>query len=507
VRGLNGNFLAALQLRTADRRHSVSLAVPGGPTLTYGDLYDLAEHMAAALAAAGAKPGDRVLVLVDKSASAVALYLACLGAGAVHVPLNPAFTLAEVGYFTGDCEPAVIVTTSDRADAVGGFAASTTVLTLDADGSGTLTEAAESLAPLAVVDRDGHDLAALVYTSGTTGRPKGSMVSHAGLRHNAEALCRTWGFSSDDVLLHSLPIFHVHGLFVALHCAMLGGMPIHLLPRFDVGSVIDLIPRSTVMMGVPTHYFRLMADPRFNAELCEGMRLFTSGSAPLPAATFEAFEERTGHRLCERYGMSEAGIITSNPYDGARVAGTVGFPLTDYELRITDQSGCPTSPDVNGMVEIRGPDLCSGYWKNPAATSESRRDDGWFITGDVGRLDTDGRLTLEGRAGDMIISGGENLHPIEIEAVLDRIDCIVESAVVGVPHPDFGEVAVAVVVTLDGTELDHRKVRSSLDRHLAPFKHPKVIEVVAELPRNAMGKVRKNELRDRFGGLFAPPTA
>ncbi len=506
MQGLNGNFAAALQLRTAARRHSVSLTVPDGPTLTYGDLYDLAGRMAAALVDAGARPGDRVLVLVDKSASAIALYLACLGAGTVHVPLNPTLTLAEVEHFISDSEPAVIITTSDRADAIGGSARSTTVMTLDADGSGTLTKVAESLAPLAIIDRDEYDLAALVYTSGTTGTPKGAMVTHANLRHNAEALYSAWDCSPDDVLLHSLPIFHVHGLFVALHCAMLGGMPIHLLPRFDTDAVISVIPHSTVMMGVPTHYSRLMADRRFDADLCAGMRLFTSGSAPLPPASFEAFAARTGQRLCERYGMSEAGIITSNPYNGERIAGTVGYPLAGCKVRITDDTGVPVDADTTGMVEVVGPHLFSGYWRNPAATQTSHRRNGWFITGDVGRLSADGRLTLEGRAGDTIISGGENLYPTEIEAVLDQVDCVVESAVVGVPHPDFGEAAVAVVVTPDGTALDHREVRRSLHRHLAPFKHPKAIKVVAELPRNAMGKVRKNELRERFGDLFSSPT-
>jgi len=500
--GPNHNFASLIKSRTAARRHSPCLIVPDGSTLTYGEVSDLAALIASALVHAGARPGARVMVQVDKSPWAVALYLACLHSGAVHVPLNPAFTLDEVGYYMNDSEPAVIVTSSERAAAARNLDPTVPILTLDADGSGTLIDAAHSVSPMPIEYRDEHDLAALVYTSGTTGRPKGSMVTHGNIRHNAEALYTTWNFSPADSLLHVLPIFHVHGLFVALHCAMLGGVPVHFLPKFDIDTVISLIPQSTVMMGVPTHYNRLMTDPRFDSELCAGMRLFTCGSAPLPAAAFSAFHQQTGHKLCERYGMSEAGIITSNPYAGDRIAGTVGYPLTGYSVRTVDHQGSEAPVGSNGMVEIKGPHLCSGYWRNGDATRSAWSHDGWFTTGDIGRIDLDGRLNLEGRADDMIISGGENIHPLEIETAIDQITGVAESAVIGVPHPDLGEAVVAVAV-LD-QQIGCDDVSLGLSEDLARYKHPKSFEVVAELPRNAMGKVLKSELRARFQGLFAP---
>jgi len=500
MRGPNDNFASVLRLRTAARFEAPCLIVPGGPTISYGALYDLAARMGSALTEAGVEPGSRVVVQVDKSPWAVALYLACLHTGAVHVPLNPGFTLAEVGYYIEDSDPTVVVTTSERAEATQQLGSSVVVLTLDAGGAGTLTDRSDALPPMPVAIRDEHDLAALVYTSGTTGRPKGSMVTHANIRHNAEALYTAWDCSPDDALLHILPIFHVHGLFVALHCAMLGGVPIHFLPKFDLDTVISLIPESTVMMGVPTHYNRLMADTRFDSQLCGNIRLFTCGSAPLPAAAFEAFEQRTGHKLCERYGMSEAGIITSNPYNDARIAGTVGYPLKGYQIRTVDKFGHKAAADSDGMVQIKGPHLFSGYWRNNAATRDAHNRNGWFTTGDIGRIAADGRLTLEGRAGDMIISGGENIHPLEIETLIDRIDGVVESAVIGVPHPDLGEAVVAVAVL--ERELGCDEIAAVLRKNLASYKHPKSFEVIDELPRNAMGKVLKSELRSHFSRLF-----
>ncbi len=332
----------------------------------------------------------------------------------------------------------------------------------------------------------------MLYTSGTTGRPKGAMLTHRGLVANARALVDAWGFTADDVLIHALPIFHVHGLFVALHCALASTARVRFLPRFDVDAILDSIPASTVLMGVPTHYVRLLDDPRLDGAACASMRLFTSGSAPMTTATHQRFTARTGHRIVERYGMTEAGIITSNPLDGDRVPGTVGFALDAMELRVR-ADGCACKPGETGGVEISGPHLFAGYWNLPERSAEAHTDDGWFITGDVGSLDTEGRLTLEGREGDMIITGGENVYPKEIEQHLDTMASVVESAVVGLPHPDYGEAVTAFVVAEDG--FDPADALVLLDRSLARFKHPKAFVVVDELPRNTMGKVQKHQLR------------
>ncbi|MEM1335542.1 MAG: AMP-binding protein [Actinomycetota bacterium] len=347
------------------------------------------------------------------------------------------------------------------------------------------------------VDRDDDDLAAILYTSGTTGRPKGAALTQAGLRANARALHDTWRFGPDDHLVHGLPIFHVHGLFVALHCALLSAIPVTFLRRFDVDTVLDAFDVGTVFMGVPTHYARLCASPRLTAERCSTMRLFTCGSAPLTEAAFAEFTERTGHRICERYGMSETGITTSNPYDGDRVAGTVGYALPGVEARIVDDAGEPVPTGELGVVAVRSVQVMREYWRRPDATAEAHTTDGWFITGDVGSMAADGRITLQGRASDMIISGGENIYPKEIEIVLDEIDGVVESAVIGVPDPDFGERVVAVLVC-DGPPLGEADLRPTLDERLARFKHPRRIEVVDALPRNAMGKVQKRALRQRY---------
>ncbi len=449
--------------------------------------------MAAVLAERGVSPGDRVVVRVEKSRDAVALYLACLHAGSVHVPLNPAFTPDELAYFVDDAEPTLVVVDDEQlADATAPGIKM---------GLGELARAAEAVdRPFEVVPRTGHDLAALLYTSGTTGRPKGAALTHENLRHNARAVHRVWHFDADDRLLHSLPIFHVHGLFVALHCAMLSAIPVTFLPRFDIDAVIDALPAATVFMGVPTHYSRLLADPRFDRTRTARMRLFTSGSAPLPDAVFAAFTERTGQRICERYGMSETGIITSNPYDGERIAGTVGFALPGTKIRVAADDGRPLPTGATGTVEVAGPHLFDGYWQRPRATTDAHRDDGWFITGDVGSVDDEGRLTLQGRAGDMIISGGENIYPKELELVLDAVPGIVESAVVGLPHPDLGEGVTAVLVVDD--QYRPMTVARALGESLARFKHPKSQIVVDRLPRNAMGKIQKQQLRDRFSDHY-----
>lgn len=477
-----GNFLTTLRHAARDRLDAAALIEPQGATLTYRELFDRAARLASVLAERGAGPGDRVVVQVEKSPDAVALYLACLHAGAVHTPLNPAFTDDELAYFIDDAEPAVVV--ADGHTAIG-----------------DLVAAAAAALPADPVARADDDLAALLYTSGTTGRPKGAALTHANLRHNAWALHDAWRFGPDDHLVHSLPLFHVHGLFVALHCSMLAAIPMTFLRRFDVDAVIAALPAATVLMGVPTHYHRLLDDDRLDRELVAGMRLFTCGSAPLPDAQFEAFAARTGHRLCERYGMSEAGIMTSNPYDGDRIPGTVGFALRDVEIRVCDHTGAPVEPGQPGVLEVRGPHLFQAYWRRPDATADAHRKGGWFITGDIGSMAPDGRITLQGRAGDMIISGGENVYPKEIELVIDEQPGVVESAVIGVPHPDFGEAVVAVLVT--GPGYDAAVVDAALRERIARFKHPKATMIVDALPRNAMGKVQKTELRSTYGETFS----
>jgi len=452
----------------ADRTKPAFL-MSDGSRISYRELEAAAARCAGHLIAQGVEPGDRVALQVEKCEAAVAIYLGVLKAGAVFLPLNAAYTPSEVDYFLGDAEPKVFITDADAFDA-----------------------AAKLAEPLGeAVPRTDDDLASLIYTSGTTGRSKGAMLSHGNLAANAVALHQAWGFTPDDVLLHALPIFHVHGLFVALHCAFLSGAPMVWLAKFDDAQVLAGLARSTVMMGVPTFYTRLLANPDFIDARAAHMRLFISGSAPLLESTFAEFEQRTGMRILERYGMSEAVIITSNPLDGARLPGSVGYPLPGVELRIGDG-------EETGVIEIRGPSVFSGYWRMPQKTAEEFTADGFFKTGDVGRQDPDGRVWISGRAKDLIISGGYNVYPKEIELVLDELAGVTESAVVGVPHPDFGEGVVAVVIGAG----DEAAMIAECRRQLAPYKSPKRIVFVDELPRNAMGKVQKNLLRDRYADLF-----
>jgi malonyl-CoA/methylmalonyl-CoA synthetase len=441
-----------------------------GSVVSYGEVEDAVGRVAARLVSEGVGPGDRVALQAEKSVEGVIIYLAALKAGAVYLPLNAAYTPAEVSYFLDDAEPALFIT-DDRA----------------------YVEAARTFAPRTQTEpRAASDLASIIYTSGTTGRSKGAMLSHGALAANALALHDAWGFAPDDVLLHALPTFHVHGLFVALHCAFLSGCPMVWLPKFVEAEVLGGLTRATVMMGVPTFYTRLLANPSFTREQAAGVRLFISGSAPLLPSTFAEFEARTGQRILERYGMSEAVIITSNPLQGDRIAGSVGYPLPGVELRIGGTG-------ESGVIEIRGPSVFSGYWRNPAKTAEEFTADGFFLTGDVGRQDPDGRVWISGRAKDLIISGGYNVYPKEVELVLDELPGVAESAVIGLPHPDFGE-AVAAVVLGEGEEAT---LIAAARRQLASYKAPKRILFVDELPRNAMGKVQKNVLRERYKGLFA----
>lgn len=479
------------------------LSVPGQRSRTYRDLHERSARMAGVLGDHGVESGARVIVQVDKSVDNVALYLGCLRHGAVYVPLNTAYTPQEVAYFLGDAAPALVVTAPE---AVGSVSTDAPILTLAADGGGTLPAAADTADVTATIDAVAEsaptDLAAMIYTSGTTGRSKGAMLTHRNLTSNARALHELWGFEPGDVLLHLLPLFHVHGLMVALHTAMLNASEVIFLPRFDVDQAVEQLPRATVMMGVPTHYSRLLADPRFDSEITAGMRLFTSGSAPMTEPVHEEFTARTGHRILERYGMSEAGMITSNPYVGERVPGTVGFALPGVEVRVCDAQGAEVEPGEAGVVEVRGPNVFSGYWNQPDKTAAEMRDDGFFRTGDTGRLDKEGRLTLEGRSSDMIISGGYNVYPREVELHLDECEGVHESAVVGLPHPDLGEAVTAFVVPDGGGPLDATALGAALGE-VARFKHPKKYVEIDALPRNSMGKVQKAALREAHADLYS----
>jgi malonyl-CoA/methylmalonyl-CoA synthetase len=497
------NFAAALERAALAHPERNCLILPGDDPWRYADLTLRSQRMAGALRDLGVQPGDRVLVQVDKSPEAVTLYLACLRSGAVFVPLNTAYTSEEVAYFIDDCEPALIVCRAADLEARQRIAGPVPLVTLGSAGDGSLMTAFAASTPApAIRDRAASDLAAIVYTSGTTGRSKGAMLTHGNLASNARVLVELWGWRDDDVLLHALPIFHVHGLFVALHCALLTATPMIFLPQFDTEAVLSALTRATVLMGVPTFYTRLLEREELDERWCAGVRLFISGSAPLTEQTFAAWEARTGQRILERYGMSETMMNTSNPLVGERVAGTVGFALPGVQVRVANDAGEPCAAGEVGVIEVRGPNVFAGYWRMPDKTAEEFRADGFFVTGDLGRMDDTGRVAIVGRAKDLIISGGYNIYPKEVERLLDEIAGVRESAVIGVPHPDFGEAVVAVLVPEDG-EIEEAVVRAALEGRLARFKQPKAVINLPALPRNAMGKVQKNHLRVQYGALFA----
>ncbi len=496
---MNRNLFDHIE-RSANPR-AVFIETLDGRRLTYADTFALSGRLANALRAHGVAVGDRVAVQVAKCPEALILYLACLRAGAIYLPLNPAYTPSEVAYFIEDAEPTLIVCGPDRrADIAGG----TAVETLDAEGQGSLIDLAAAQAnTLPTVARDGGDLAAIIYTSGTTGRSKGAMLTHDNLVSNAETLVEAWRFTRDDVLIHALPIYHTHGLFVATNTLLFAGGVMLLLPKFDADAIIAAMPRATSLMGVPTFYTRLLARPGLTREATANMRLFTSGSAPLLAETHRAFGKRTGHAILERYGMTETGMNLSNPYAGERVAGTVGPPLSGIEVRVTDpDTGALLAMGETGMIEVSGPNVFKGYWRMPEKTAAEFRPDGFFITGDLGLIDERGYVTLVGRATDLVISGGENVYPKEVEGEIDALPGVVESAVIGVPHADLGEAVVAAVVAEHAGVIDEATILGRLGSRLAGFKRPKRVVIVDELPRNAMGKVQKNVLRQRFEDLF-----
>jgi len=488
------NFYTELDGAFLEHAQRDCLRLIDGSVWRYRDLRGMVSRMAKLLVERGIQPDDRVVVQVEKSPENLALYLATICVGAIYVPLNTAYTPAELDYFVADAEPGLFVGADIRADVDS--------LTLQADGSGTLVQHLDrDVPPIDVVPRRPDDLAAIVYTSGTTGRSKGAMLSHGNLSSNAHSLCDAWGWQDDDVLLHALPIFHVHGLFIASHCALLNGTPMVWLRRFNVDDVLQVIGQCSVMMGVPTFYTRLLADARFPVEPLDHIRVFICGSAPLTEQVFDEFEARTGHRILERYGMSETIINTTNPLHGERVPATVGFPLPGLDLRIADEHGQALPTGEVGAIEVRGPSVFSGYWRMPDKTAEEIRSDGFFITGDLGIVDDEGRVSIVGRAKDLVISGGYNVYPKEVERLLDDMPQIKESAVIGVPHPDFGEGVVAIVVP-EHQDVHLRDIEAALEGQLARFKQPKAVVNVSSLPRNAMGKVQKNLLRDQFAQLL-----
>jgi malonyl-CoA/methylmalonyl-CoA synthetase len=496
---VNANLYALLASHFPDgSAPCLILTGQGDRTIDYAQIAAESGRIANALVSAGCTPGDRVAVQVDKPWQVLPLYLGVLRAGLVYLPLNSGYQRAELDYFFEDAAPRVIVCSPERLGTVETLARGATVLTLDAKGGELWTRAQAESDAYETVQRAPDDLAAILYTSGTTGRAKGAMLTHRNLASNAVTLVAAWGFTRDDVLIHALPVYHVHGLFVALHCALLSGGRVLWMSKFDAKEVLRLIPRATTMMGVPTFYMRLLAEPALDRPTCAGMRLFIAGSAPLLAETFREFEQRTGHAVLERYGMTETGMNASNPLLGARKPGCVGPPLPGVSIRVVDAEGAECAAGTIGEVQVRGPNVTPGYWNQPDKTAESFTSDGWFRTGDLGTFDDDGYLAIVGRAKDLIISGGLNVYPKEIEERLDALPGVEESAVIGVPDADFGEAVVAIVIPRAGHSLDEARIIASLKAEIAGFKVPKRVVFATELPRNAMGKVQKSALRAQF---------
>lgn len=489
----------------AGRESCSFLETPGRVSLTFADMMACSARFASALVQLGVEPGDRLAAQVEKSVEALMLYLGAIRAGAVFLPLNPAYTIAELDYFLGDAEPKIVVCDPSRREDLTSVATKAlvrSVETMGADGRGSFANRAAGCGPKFIdAPRGPDDLAAILYTSGTTGRSKGAMLTHANLASNAEVLAALWRFSPADVLLHALPIYHTHGLFVAVNTMLFCAGKIIFMPKFDADECLAQMPYATAMMGVPTFYTRLLRHENLTRERTAPMRLFISGSAPLLEETHRAFRERTGHVILERYGMTEINMAASNPFEGERKAGTVGFPLPGVAIRLADpEIGTPTPAGGIGVIEVKGPNVFKGYWRNPEKTAAEFRSDGFFITGDLGKFDAEGYLHIIGRAKDLIISGGFNVYPKEVETEIDALVGVVESAVVGLPHVDFGEAVAAIVVA--SPDITEQSVLDALAKRLAKFKLPKRVILVEDLPRNAMGKVQKNRLRETYKDLF-----
>lgn len=497
----DGNFLIHQFSKSSEETRDKLFAKLGPDTkITYGELFDGAETYAAVLADLGVKAGDRVAVQLDKSIDVLKLYLGTIMAGGIFLPLNTAYTAAEIEYFLGDAQPQVFVCTPKRESELTPVAHTCGIPhvgTVDQAGKGTLAEAAAKASTgFAVVQRKSDDLAAILYTSGTTGRSKGAMLTHGNLWSNASTLKDCWHFSAEDILIHALPIFHTHGLFVATNVTLAAGSALNFMTKFDAEAVMAAMSEATVLMGVPTFYVRLLDHPTLSAESTRNMRLFVSGSAPLLAETHDMWRQKTGHAILERYGMTETNMNTSNPYDGERRAGTVGFPLPGVDVMITDpETGAEVPRGTVGALEVRGPNVFQGYWNMPEKTKEELRDTGFFITGDLGMIDDQGYVSIIGRSKDLIITGGYNVYPKELELLIDDIDGVDESAVIGLPHSDFGEAVTAVVVLKAGAAVTEAQIMAGLSTQVARYKQPKSVIFVDMLPRNTMGKVQKNILR------------
>lgn len=509
---MSHNLFETFAAKMRERADADFITTREGRRYSYTDALNQSAQLAGALTELGVKQGDRVAVQVDKSPEAILLYLACLRIGGVYLPLNTGYTGDEIRYFLNDSEPTLFVCrpkTIEEAQSIAAETGCPAVETLGSNADGSLMEAAHQATPTEDIEPLGErDLAAILYTSGTTGRSKGAMLTHNNLASNAETLVSAWHFSADDRLIHALPIFHTHGLFVACNVTLMAGASMLCLPKFDADVIFDELPNGNVMMGVPTFYTRLVQDERLTPDATANMRLFVSGSAPLTAETHEAFEAMTGHAILERYGMTETNMNISNPYQGVRRPGTVGMPLPGVEMRITDRETGEEVPKREiGMLQIRGPNVFIGYWRMPEKTREELLDDGFFITGDLAMVDEQGYVHIVGRDKDLVISGGYNVYPKEIEQVIDALEQVAESAVIGLPHPDLGEGVTAVVVCQQGTtcqenQLEEKKIIRYLEGRLAKYKQPKRVFFVDELPRNTMGKVQKNELRKQFNDTY-----
>lgn len=501
---MSGNLFNTIEAGALDT-DALFLLSPQGASISYGKMIALSGQYANALAELGVTKGERVAVQTGKQSECLWLYLACLRIGAVYLPLNSAYTAAEISYFVGDAEPTLFVSDTDRLDEVRGtLAPALNIVAISGSDGNSLAEHATRMPEhFETVALSSGDLAAILYTSGTTGRSKGAMITHENLRSNALALVDIWRFDQSDRLLHALPIYHTHGLFVATNTILLAGASMLFLPKFDLDVVLECLPKATAMMGVPTFYSRLLGRQDFTRDVAKNMRLFISGSAPLSAEVHRAFTARTGKAILERYGMTETNMITSNPYEGTRKPGAVGFPLPGITARIADPlSGKVLDRGEIGVIELKGPNVFRGYWQLPEKTRQVFRDDGYFITGDLGYIDEDGYFTISGRDKDLIISGGLNVYPAEIENALDALSEIAESAIIGLPHPDFGEAVTAVVVGSGAGAVEEETIRQNLQSELAKFKIPRRVITMESLPRNTMGKIQKNHLRQQFADLY-----